>query len=195
MSDVIVQPAIEPVTLAEAKLRLEEIDFAHDALITMLIGAARSYAENYCARSFITQTRRLTLDAFPEGVLHLDFGPVLAVTSIVYVDPDGASTTVASPGAPAYTIDLSGQGGRITPGYSQSWPVTRKQIAAAQVNYSAGYGPTASDVPTGIKNWILMRVCTIFENREEVAVLQRGSVSALPYVDCLLDEFIAYRVR
>ena len=215
MSDVIVQPAIEPVTLAEAKLRLEEIDSVHDSFITMLIGSARMYAEGYCNRSFITQTRRMTLDAFPSpysnlldssyryaanapvgftgGCITLNRGPVISVSSIVYVDADGTTVTVTSPTTPAYNIDLSGHGGRITPGYGQSWPIARRQMAAVKVNYIAGYGPLAADVPLGIRNWILLRVSTLFQNREEVAVLPRGSVSALPYVDCLLDDFIAYR--
>lgn len=47
-------------------------------------------------------------------------------------------------------------------------------------------------VPEGIRNWILIRVGSMYENREEVAILNRGRVEELPFIDGLLDP---YRVR
>lgn len=47
-------------------------------------------------------------------------------------------------------------------------------------------------VPEGIRNWILIRVGSMYENREEVAILNRGKVEELPFIDGLLDP---YRVR
>ena len=52
---LLVEPAIEPITLSEAKqhLRMEVSD--DDALITLLIAAGRQYAEQLTRTSFITQ--------------------------------------------------------------------------------------------------------------------------------------------
>jgi hypothetical protein len=44
-------------------------------------------------------------------------------------------------------------------------------------------------VPEGILAWMKVRVATLYDNREEVAILTRGKVELLPYVDNLLDPF------
>jgi hypothetical protein len=41
-------------------------------------------------------------------------------------------------------------------------------------------------VPAGIRQWICMRAGSMYENREEVAILNRGKVEELPFVDSLL---------
>lgn len=190
-------PAVEPVTLDFASLHLRQIDTVEDSLITMFLVAARRYAESYCRRSFITQGWRLVLDEFPECEIELPRGPVTAVSSIVYLDMAGVAQTIASPALPDYVFDNSGDAdgvlARLSLGFGRTWPNTLPQAAAVQVNYTAGYGADPASVPEGIRHWICMRVNTLFENREEVAVLQRGSVSALPHVDRLLDPYQVLR--
>jgi hypothetical protein len=44
-------------------------------------------------------------------------------------------------------------------------------------------------VPEGILSWMKLRIGTLDINREEVAILNRGKVELLPYVDGLLDPF------
>lgn len=44
-------------------------------------------------------------------------------------------------------------------------------------------------VPDGILAWMKVRVSTLYDNREEVAILTRGKIELLPYVDNLLDPF------
>ena len=44
-------------------------------------------------------------------------------------------------------------------------------------------------VPDGIRNWMLLRVGSLYENREEAAIVQKGGVKELPWVDGLLDPF------
>lgn len=41
-------------------------------------------------------------------------------------------------------------------------------------------------VPSGIRQWICLRAGSMYENREEVAILNRGKVEELPFVDSLL---------
>lgn len=180
-------PAIEPVTVAEAKVHLRHFDVVEDALIGMLITAAREYAESYCGRSFITQAWRGVMDQFPCDWIEIERGPLIAVQSIVYRDMGGVAQTIVAPALPEWAIDTSGEIPRIAPGFGYTWPNALPQIGAVQVNYTAGYGPLATDVPAVVRNWILVRVNTMFENGEEIAVLQRGSVTALAHVDRLLD--------
>lgn len=63
----VVPPAVEPVSLAELKefLRVDSGDTSNDAVISSLAIAARSWAEVYTQRRFITQTWQLSMDFFP----------------------------------------------------------------------------------------------------------------------------------
>jgi uncharacterized phiE125 gp8 family phage protein len=58
-------PAVEPLSLDEAKLHVRQDSTADDDLITTLIQAAREYCEDFCHRAFVTQTWQLLLDHFP----------------------------------------------------------------------------------------------------------------------------------
>lgn len=199
----ITPPAIEPVTVADAKLHMRVIDDNEDTLIALLIGAARRYAETYCQRSFITQTFTLFLDnwpcsfdgnpyfsgpfSMPSNAIQLERGPVISLDSIKYLDSGVLNTLSTS----VYVADLTGPVPRITPKFGQIWPpISTPQIGNVQVNYTAGYGPAATDVPEGIRAWILLRVATLYENRESVAIVAKGRVEALPFVDTLLDPYI-----
>ena len=206
------EPGVEPVTRDDCKaaLNLDADLTADDALIDVLITGAREYAEAYCHRSFISQAWRLTLDSFTDpraackgpflGALRLENGPVTGVTSITYLDMNGVWQTITNPGQSnvsstvageqKLTVVTDGQFGRLAPAFGYIWPITLPQIGAVQVNYTAGYGDTADKVPAGIRNWIKLRVCTLYQNREEVAVLPRGKVEALPYIDRLLDPYV-----
>ncbi len=44
-------------------------------------------------------------------------------------------------------------------------------------------------VPEGIKSWMKIRINTLYEQRSDVAILDRGKVEPLPYVDRLLDPY------
>lgn len=199
-----VAPSEEPVSLVDAKnhLRVDTDLTQDDVLINLLIGAARRYAEMYCNRSFITQQWRLVLDSFPGNAMYgvpfgitfslpgnailIERGPVQSLDSIIYTAMDGAEVTMP---AADRIAELSGGLARVTPRFGKIWPIPLPQIGAVKVNFTAGYGAMASDVPEGIRQWILLRVSSLYENREEVAVMQRGNVSPLPYVDGLLDPY------
>lgn len=160
---VVTPPASEPLTLAEARLHLRE-DFGDDDHIESLIVAARQYCETYTNRAFITTTFRLTLDAFPCGdVIELPRPNLLTVTSIQYVDENGDTQTFSSSD---YSVDTGSLPGRIVLGYAESWPTTRCQRNAVTVNYTAGYGATATSVPDTIKSAMRLVLGDLWENRE-----------------------------
>lgn len=188
-----------------------------DPLLNMLISSARQYAETICRRAFITQTWKLVLDQFPlpgmnissanwygpqwgimpgplsvirpDGTtgyeIFLPFPPLQSVSSIKYIDTDGVQQTLDPT---LYTVDTVSEPARITPAYGTTWPAIRNQINAVEVTFVCGYG-AAANVPQGIKSWMLMRIGAMYENREELVVAQRVTVSELPFVDSLLDNF------
>ncbi|ARL25487.1 phage head-tail connector protein [Burkholderia pseudomallei] len=45
-------------------------------------------------------------------------------------------------------------------------------------------------VPSGIRQWICLRVGSMYQNREEVALMNRGKIEELPYVDSLLWPYL-----
>lgn len=158
-----------------------------DLLLTMFIASARYAAETITRRALITQTLELTMDRLPGWELILPKPTIQSVTSISYVDTDG-NTQVLNPSQ--YLVDLKSEPGRITPVFGLIWPVTRYQMNAVTVRYVAGYGNAAA-VPDGIKNWMLMRIATLWENRQEVVIDTRITMVELPeaFIDGLLDPY------
>lgn len=179
-------PASEPVTLVEAKAHLRVTDPEDDTYITALIVAARDAAEHKTQRSLITQTLTLTLDRFPEseGKILLRRPPVTAVTFVKYLDTANVLTTLD---AAEYVTDFETEPGRIVPAYGYLWPQTYDAINAVTVEYVAGYANAAA-VPQQIKNWMLMRLSAMYENREEVTTDGRAAIM-MPFVDGLLDRY------
>ena len=65
------------------------------------------------------------------------------------------------------------------------------EAGAAVAFTAAGAGRSfIGVVPDGIRSWMLLRVGSLYENREEVAILNRGKVEELPYIDGLLDPYV-----
>lgn len=160
-----IEPATEPVTLAEVKANSRVDISADDALIESLISAARDYAERFTRRAFITSQFELFLDGFP-CVIHLVNPPILSVISVEYVNDAGDTVSLA---ADKYRVDHDSEPGRISPALGQDWPMASRQINAVKVTYAAGYG-AADKVPAAIKQAILLIVGHWYENRESVVV-------------------------
>ena len=177
---LVTPPAVEPVTLAEAKLWIKVDHDDEDALISSLITAARTAAEDYTRRAFITQTWKLTLDSsgggsvpdwLPAGTYDLPVNyfsgdiptalvlprqPVQTITSISTYDTDGTGTVFA----PAnYTIS----GTRLV--INEYWPSNLRTYGGAEITYVCGYGAAASSVPEPIKTAIKMHVQLMYDDR------------------------------
>ena len=161
-----VPPTTEPVTLAMAKAHLRVDDNEEDPLIAQVIEAAREWCEDFQRRSFCSQTWRLTLDEFPScDVIELPRPPLASVSSITYVDSDGATQTLSSGD---YTVDTDSEPGRVILGYDESWPSTRDVPNAVTITYVAGYGANDSFVPAKVKQAMLLLIGHWFENREDI---------------------------
>jgi uncharacterized phiE125 gp8 family phage protein len=162
-----------------------------DPLINVLIASARAAAEQELHRYLITQTLDAYFDEFPAYPndrfaigRHFRLPPLQSVTSITYVDTDGVTQTLA---ADQYLVDAKSQPARIDPAYGVSWPSTREQSNAVIVRFIAGYG-AASAVPACIKNWMLLRIASAWDNRSALVAGPSGMIELPPcYVDGLLD--------
>lgn len=165
---LITAPTVEPVTLAQAKQHLGVIVANDDAMILRHIVAARRHAEQYTGRRLCTQTWEYTRDEFPCGAMELPYPPVASVTSLKYIDANGAEQTL-SPSL--YQVDTVAEPARIAPAYGESWPDARCQFNAVTVRFVCGYGLTAA-VPEDIACAMLLIVGHLFEHREDVSDMQ-----------------------
>ncbi len=163
--ELITPPAIEPVTLDEAKAHLKVDTTDDDALITRLISASRARAEWHTGRAFVTQRWIQWLDRWPIcDVVELEPAPVQSVTSVIAYAPDDTAT-VLDPAT--YQVDAASSPPRLTWKANVFPPANLRTMNAFAIDFTAGYGDAATDVPTPIVEAILELIAFSYENRGE----------------------------
>lgn len=184
-------PASEPVTSAEVITQLREDSvLAQTALIDNLITAARQIIEEYLHRSLITTEYTLYRDAFGHDLseVFIPIGGIQSVDAIRYVDDGGTLQTLSTSN---YRVDVRSLIPRVTPAWDYEWPVTRDVSNAVEIDFTAGYGDDAADVPMAIRQAITLLVAHWYENRTPVAIATNTQKIPMT-VDALLG---SYRVR
>ena len=172
-SNVTSEPAVEPISLVEAKLDLKVDHTDENDLIDILRQVAREMVEQRTGRSLITQSRTIKLDYFPRsGVIVLPHGPLQSVTSIKYYDADEVEQTLSNT---LYWVDTASGLPRII--VKDSWPSTEDRPNAVTIIYVCGYGAAGSDVPAPLRKACFMILAHLFENRQ--AVVMSGSPTAI----------------
>jgi uncharacterized phiE125 gp8 family phage protein len=165
-------PALEPVTLQEAKdhLRIEHSE--DDAQITGHILAARQYVEEICWRGLVTQVWDLTLPSFPkdhckpsefEGI-ELPKGNLIATSPVAFVKYLDAAGTLQTMPTSDYLVDSKSVPGRIRRAYGVSWPTHRLQWDAVRVQYQVGWANAAA-VPMPLVQAMLLLISQMYEHR------------------------------
>lgn len=178
-------PQSEPVTTAEAKTHARIDHSDEDSLIDALVTAARQRVEEYLQRALIDTEFTMTLDDFgpqiawwPRSFLAADIrlprSPVQSVDEIRYIDDSGVQQTLAQS---KYRVDTSSLVARVTPSYAETWPTTRPITNAVEIDFTAGYGANAADVPEPIRQAIKVLVSTWYDHRQS---LSEASVSTVP---------------
>jgi uncharacterized phiE125 gp8 family phage protein len=183
---VTVPPALEPVSLAEAKAHCRITSTDEDGLLAGYVLAARQYVETICGIALITQTIEAYFNCF--DIRFLPRWPVQSVSSISYMDVNAVPQVLAST---VYYSNLSDRPAYVSLQYSQYWPNVYYRENAVTVTFVAGYGSSPGSIPEPIRQAILMLVGHWYENRETVNV---GSVATeLPFaVAALLAPFKVY---
>ncbi len=182
-SILLAAPAVEPVTLAEAKayLRVEHND--DDALIAALVAGSRIHVEAQTRRALITQSWRLSFDSWPpDGRIVIVPAPLKSLIAARVYDVDGNTQALNTQ---AFALDSAGSALLFAP-----WALTQPgRIAAGiELDVSVGYGAAATDVPEALRQAIRALTAHWYENRglaangRESAVLP-ATVNALiaPY--------------
>jgi len=182
-------PATAVVTTAEAKSQTVVNHATDDTLIDFLIEAATKEVQVLAGRQFVDATFKMYLNEFPSGdSIRIPRSPLDSVTSITYVDADGATQTLSTDD---YDVDTKGKRGSIRLADGSSWPTTKYTLNAVTIEFVAGYG-SAADVPNHHKQAILIAVTDLYENRGDGqdkvdAQTVRDTVERLVSADSVLD--------
>lgn len=176
MSVLVITPPAALVSLEDAKRHLRVTTNDEDALITSYVAAASSWIDGpggWLARSIGEQVLEYRCDGF-SFCDRLPYGPVIAVTEIQYVEPDG---TEAILGEDVYDVAAGG----VVLRHGAAWPSLRGDTEGVRVRYQAG----EAAVPAQVRQAILLLVGQWYRNRMSVVV---GTISsALPFgVEALL---------
>lgn len=168
-------PAVEPVTLSEAKAHCRVDTSDDDAYISTLITAARQWVEEYLDRSLVNTQWTMRLDAFPYEIELprppiASSGTVTAVTLTYTLGDDSTATLSTS----AYRVDRQSTPGVVRQLRNGTWPANLDDYNAVQVTWWGGYGATGSTVPAAIRHAMLMLCSHWYETRG--ATLSTGAV-------------------
>lgn len=189
---LIIPPAVEPVSLADAKLHCRVDHNADDELISDHIATARRQAEHQLGRALITQTWERVLDQFPAAEIELGMPPVRQVLAVRYLDAAGVMQTVP---AASYLLDDVRTSGWVLPVSGTSWPAVETSAGAVRVTFTCGMADDAAalrSIAPEVRQWILLQVGALYDNR--AAISQGRPAAALPdgYADRLLDRLRTY---
>jgi uncharacterized phiE125 gp8 family phage protein len=174
-SILLTPPAVEPVTLADAKayLRVEHSD--DDAVITALIAGARSHVEAQTRRALITQSWRLIRDSWPcDGRIAVAPSPLRQITAGRVYRLDGTTRALD---LQAFVSDL-GATPSIISFLSWSLPAPGRPVAGIEIDVEVGYGSGPANVPDPLRQAIKLLVSHWYENRGVIAVGQ--AVASFP---------------
>jgi uncharacterized phiE125 gp8 family phage protein len=186
------QPAVEPVTLSEAKAHCRIDTSTDDAYVSSIITAAREWCEQYLDRSLVHTQWVMRFDKFPpDGTMDIELPrPPMATTgtatavALTFTFENGTTSTYSTA---SYRVDRDGVPGTVKTLYGQTWPPHLQDDNAISVTWWGGYGASGTSVPAAIRHAILMLVAHWYESRQ--AALATGAVPQdVPYgVKSLLD--------
>lgn len=171
---LVTPPAVEPITLPDAKnfLRVDIAD--DDAFITTLITSARIACEAFIHGSLITQTWRVSYDGFPDdfrAAIAVPVEPLQSISSVTWTDQNNVTTTLNlwANGSGDYLVDTDSEPGRIVLPPNQAWPgVTLWPVSPIQVVAVAGFGADGTKVPAPYINGMRMCIAHWYENRPAI---------------------------
>lgn len=161
-----IPPIITPVTLEEAKSFCRVLSNDDDAIISILIDAATDYAQSVTGRQLCEAAFAITVGATASPLL-LPKSPFKAITS---VQSGGVDIEYSL----HYDIDVA------TIEFSASEDVT--------ITFTAGY----DTIPASLKAWVLNKVSTLYEQREQIVIGTITSEVQRSMIDVVLDH---YKVR
>jgi len=185
-TDLLTPPAVEPVTVTDAKLAAR-LDGAHwDTIVAGAITAAREVAEHETGRYFISQQRRLSLTDWPAATDKLPFHAATAVAISYWT---GSAWAVLDPAA--YVWAHAWPDILIAPALTTSWPTLGEVALGPRVRVDVTLGAAdAAGVPATAKRFIeaLVTVMT-----SDPSLTASDALASSAYLPRMLDSLRLYR--
>lgn len=171
-------PAVEPLSLAEAKLHLRVDDAAEDTTIGSLIVAARRHVEQVTGLALIQQGWSLYLDRWPGMQVVLPLSPLIAIADVwVYGEDDvGAAVDAAH-----WFADNVSRPPRLVLRSGRAWPRPGRTANGIEIAFSAGFGASPAQVPQPLRQAMLRLIAHWFDNRGDAAAPQSAEALLQPY--------------
>jgi uncharacterized phiE125 gp8 family phage protein len=162
-------PALEPLTLADAKAYLRVTIADDDDVLAALIVSARAHVEAQTRRALITQTWRLVRDDWPlDGRIAVLPAPLAQVTAARVYRAD-ATTQAIDPGV--FVLDKAAAPAIVS--FSPFvLPLPGRPAAGIEIDVQVGYGAAPANVPAPLVQAIKLLVAHWYENRGLIAVGQ-----------------------
>jgi uncharacterized phiE125 gp8 family phage protein len=186
---LVTPPAIQPITLDEAKAWLDVTYTDKDTMIGGLIAAATAHLDGWAGilgRCLCQQTWRQDFGCFWR-TMPLPLAPVISIASVKYDDADNVEQTVHSSN---YTLQANSLGSYVRFNDDYSFPAIHDDEPAVRVAYVAGYADASGvwEGPADIKHAIALLVRHWFDNPSAVVV--GVNAQSMPMgVDALLAKY------
>ena len=157
---VTVAPAAEPVSLVEAKAHCGIEDTSRDTELAIYIAAARSYVESYCGIHLASRTVTVKCDSF-DDFAHFPVVPLASVSSVSYVDANGATQTLPTS---VYEVRSDGLTASLALKANQAWPHAQ---GGSRITVTA---VTGGSTPDAVKHALLLMIGQSVDVREPMKV-------------------------
>lgn len=188
-----------PLTVDELRLH-SRIDSADDdTLVESYIKSATRMVENYLGKSLLSQTWLLWINGgFPkrcrggDAPIFLNHSPVISVDKVAYVDLEGEEQELE---IATLQKSLNGSNPKILPAYLENWPDSRCVLEAVRIEFTAGYGEAATDLPDEVLQAVRLIAASFYEKRELYTPdLKVQNLESYPILQLLLDPIRTRRV-
>jgi len=163
--EMITAPVEEPVMAEEVKIQLQITQDEYEdqkLLIDLLIGTAREEAEALLNRALINQTWKLWTNCLEPIILPRQ--RVVDIVSVKYLDESGVLQTLD----PALYTTRGWENRELVPAYGAAWPSARGDADSVMIEWLAGYGDDYQSVPRQVRQWMLCRIRTLYDHRDQI---------------------------
>ena len=165
-------PAIEPVSLADAKAHLRVDQTYDDSLIASLIAVARAQVEQETSHAMVHQTWRVAVHRWQTGRrIVLPRTPAVQLIEIRSIASDGQSELVP---IADFQLNAHDAPATVEPIHQRAFHFTSGVVQHVEIDYLAGFGSDVSSVPQALKQAILMLVGHLYETREAASTSQQA---------------------
>jgi uncharacterized phiE125 gp8 family phage protein len=165
---LVTAPAVEPISLDQALAQCHANEGVEDDWFYETIKAVRQAAESFQRRAYIEQTLRVTYDELPAFPIMIPRPPLIEITSFSLFDTENTETVIS---LSDLLIDTYSQPGRVALNFGYSLPgITLRELNSVVIVYKAGYGSSASDVPTDMIKAMLLHLGYLNDIRSGEAI-------------------------